>query len=295
MIINYSCTKDEVLAEDLNLTDEIAKIETSYKQGYVKVEFTSDSKNIEETVASSEFMKQLMATVADSYSKQKTSLKSGSTYYTKGVFKNTTCGNYQELDIFMDSEDRRCISTKSGSVGTSTVDGNGNIMLKICIIDDVIFGPVLNHHYGILNLGSQEPGVSRLVRGFDNEDSGNNNKAWIDNVEFNGTLGDCNIGSINPNTKLSFSYYDQYYSNEDLPYPWDYNHLPSLGFSYYVLASWGSGWILSDDEDSGNANYCFHERPVSPSPLTTYYNYNTTFDGVLEVGGNTKMHLSLAY
>lgn len=199
----------------------------------------------------------------------------------------------------MDCEDRGNNSDEvegNGGTGASSVDNNGNISLKVCVVDDVYFGPYFSKHYGVLNLGVQEPGVSRLVRGFDNEDSGNANYAIFDGSYFSGTMGDCNIGSGNPNTKLSFSYYDQYYDNWDnLPYPYNSNVMPNIGFSYYVLANWHTGYIYSDDEDSGNANYCYREAWVTPpsSPILNYYN-SGTFDGVLGVGSNTTIHLSRA-
>ena len=299
----YSCEKEEVTIEEINLTEEIAKIETSYKEGDVKIEDSSNLNGKVETVASEEYMEELLRVVEKSFSKQKTYLKSGSTYYTKGVFKNTTCGNYKELEIFMDCEDSGASSFKSGSVGASYVtSGTKNVGFRVCVVDDVLFGPYTNggtitYNYGVLNLGVQEPGVSRLVRGFDNEDSGNANYAIFDGSYYSGTMGDCHIGSGNPNTQLSFSYYDTYFDNWDnLPYPYTSTSMPNIGFSYYVLADWHTGYIYTDDEDRRNANYCYFEEAWSfpePAPTPIYYT-SGSFDGVLDVGSNTNIHFSKA-
>ena len=290
----YSCEKkEEVTIEEINLTEEVAKIETSYKEGDIKIETTFGLNDKVETVADKEYIEELLKVVGKSYSKQKTYLKSVSTYYTKGIFKNTTCGNYKELEIFMDCEDRGNTSAEvegNGGTGASSVDHNGNVSLKVCVVDDVYFGPYWFNHYGILNLGVQEPNVSRLVRGFDNEDSGNANKAWLDGVPYTGTMGDCNIGSTNPNTKLSFTYRDGNCADYANQSGYNGNYMPNIGFSYYVLANWHTGYIYTDDEDRRNANYWFYDPPsLNDPPLTVS---NGTVDGVLGVGANTTIHLS---
>ena len=68
---------------------------------------------------------------------------------------------------------------------------------------------------------------------------------------------------------------------------------PSLGISYGVLGSFGSnqGYIYSDDEDNGNANWCYTTHIFG----TWSGYYNTGYiKSYMYVNNNTKLYLSKA-
>jgi len=277
-----SCEKDQENIETLNyLTEEIGKIETSYKEGDIKIENINDGNKIEND-ADFSLKDKIRNELEASYSKTHTFLKSGSN--TVGVFKSGSCGSWPVLDIFMDCEDNNPQTSTSGWIGDSYRDGNKNVHFQFCVVNNAYFEHT-NIDFAVVNLTANLPwGVSRIARYFDNEDKNNTNSVTYNGNRYSGLFGDCWFGG---NTRLSFYYYPK--TTYQRPFP-------SLGISYGVLGRFGSnqGSIYTDDEDKDNKNWCYLELFDNSS-----YSYIKAYSGdianIMDVGRNTRLYLSKVY
>ena len=276
----WSCSEENDLVNDVvDLDSEIQKVETTLNEGETKVEnFEGEPKN--ETLLDNQLVDKIRLELQKSYSKQKSYLKSANNLV--GVIKNGSCGSYPELSIYMDCEDSRSASKKSGWTGSSEVTGAKNIRLKFCVVNDAYFQKNYND-YAILRVTSHYiPGVHVIERYFDNEDSRNANSASYNGKSVDGWLdgGPIYIGN---DTRLSFLYFPKEFGSS-----W-----PSLGISYGVIGYFGAynekGYIHSDDEDHNNANWCFMDKWNGNS-----WDYQRTgsIEDVLHVGKNTKIFMS---
>ncbi|MCI2230312.1 hypothetical protein MC378_14125 [Polaribacter sp. MSW13] len=258
------------LTEDLiDIEDSYSKIETEYIEGDIKDEFLfskGDFKN--ETLANEETLELITAKLNENFSKQVVYNRTSNSQAV-GVFKNGTCGAYKELVVFMDAEDSRNASRRSGFTGSSNIDYRGNVTLRFCVVDNNPFRNVTGGTYAVLNINSTSYGNFTINRHFDNEDRRNSNR-----TTYNGSriysLGANRFGG---NTILSFKGYGN--PTNGNPGTRGFMAFPNIGVSYGVLGDvyrhvstsypWQAaspprnsyfGYINSDDEDSRNANYC---------------------------------------
>ena len=252
----FSCEKEQNEPNLTSLTDEFKKVETAYKEGDKKIETTSgvnDSKVV--TLASNEY-KEKVQQILSKYSKQTTYLKNASDYVVQivGVIKNLngTCGPYTEYAIFMDCEDSGHDSRAYGWFGASNVDGNGNVTLRICMVNQDYFNNTTSN-YAVLRLGTSNwqssawEGPNWIIANIDNEDSGNANSTTINGVPIK-PYNDPD-GYFSYDTKLGFYNY---------PGRADGLAFPNLGIGYGVFGQIGPvanrGRIHLDDEDTRNKN-----------------------------------------
>lgn len=330
LLVLSSCNEKEEMVQDNSLASQIEKIETSYVEGSSKKETkenTTTRRSIEkdETFANDELIRRIEdeLIIGDSgggggtggsgsggsgsgYVPPKNVVAPTSAIGQVGVFKHTSCGGYPELKVFMDNEDGRNISTVSGDGGAIRFDRNGNVTITFCIVPSSSFSRHLAYEYAVLNVsGSLKHGVSRIDRLFDNEDSNNKNNSKLHTytpwasypketvASFNGNYGYSNLGGRN--TLLVFDYYKSGGGNAPAISP-----LPSIPnlYKYGALgrfvhnATGYSGYLLTDDEDSRNANYLrvteFNDATNSLKPQVNVGSIN----GMIEGGGNTKLYIS---
>lgn len=286
-----SCKKENsdeyTEGNNTNLSTEISKIETSYKEGDIKIENKLQPGDTKiETSASAETKEKIRFELEKSVSKQTTYLKSGSNVV--GVIANGSCGQYSTLEIKMDCEDRNFNSSSSGWIGDCSVLGDGNVVLKFCMVYNAFFERMFQMDYAVLDMStrSMPNGLDEITRYFDNEDKNNINYSKINGVllplsQFGQTI----IGTSN--TRLGFYYYKSYTSG---------GNFPNLGISYGVLGRFGSyqGSIYTDDEDDGNANWCMLHQY---QPATGTYIDKTTgnIPNIMDVGSNTRLYFSKVY
>jgi len=290
----FSCEKEQNEPNSSSLTDEFKKVETAYKEGDYKIETTSgvnDSKVV--TQASNEY-KEKVQQILSKYSKQTTYLKNASDYvvYIVGVIKNLngTCGPYTEYAIFMDCEDSGHNSRAYNWVGASNVDGNGNVTLRICMVNQDYFNNTTSD-YAVLKLSTSNwqssawNGPNRIVAKIDNEDSGNANITTINGVP---------IEPYNdPEGNFSFDTTLGFYKYPGLAYG---QAFPSLGIGYGVFGQIGPvanrGRIHLDDEDSNNKNslytQLYNKSTYSLEPQTRVYSVT----GIIDQGTNTELYMS---
>lgn len=279
LFLPFGCKKvDESKTEDENLqTEELAKIDSTYRKGVTKFEGFDNKPKIE-TLASQELLEKIKSNLERSYSKQVSYVKSAGNLVA--VFKASTCGSFAELNVNMDCEDHNPASSSSGWTGASYVTASPykNVILNFCVVDNQYFVQT-DVDYAVLMLTTNLPSyVSRIARFFDNEDDSNGNWTYYNGSTFSGWFGDCWFGS---DTRLSFYYY---------PHT-TYQGFPSLGMDYGVLGRFGSnqGYIISDDEDTNNANWCWKDL-WNGLGWTSGYSGNIT--NIMDVGGNTKLYFS---
>ncbi len=268
------CSKDKDM-EPQSQTEQISKIETSYKDGDVKIETVyQEGCNKIETTLSPELLAEYIANNEASISKQTSHLKSGTNLF--GVFNYSyACGTYPTLIIKMDSEDNNCSTSISGDCGFSRISNNTakDVYLQFCVVSgDYLFNNKQDS-YSVLSLGSSTP-TNGFYRLLDNEDGSNNNITTLNGSAIS-SYGLCTFGV---NTGLYF----YSYMASSTATTWDWPVIPNLQ-EYGVLGTNSrtsyKGWIYSDDEDNNNAN-----RYIS------YGNFNSA--GMIEGGANTKFYIS---
>lgn len=253
-----SCSADEGLqdmsVEDTTLAEELKNIANGYElmiKGYTIEEIrkekdeTSRTKG-EETIAEPWMIKaiqdSLSKTIFSYGSKTRADAQPFAGGVSKvGVFKYETCGNNREFVYFMDCEDGG--DTKSsGNIGSSEVDGNGNVRFRFCLV------PFAGYGGGVLLLcdfsfSSSISDVRIVERYHDDQDGNNKNK-----IEDNGGLSYTGATQFSANTKFSWIYHPDFG-----------NKLP---FRYGVLGDSPTGpvpgnSIYTDDEDTRNGNVAY--------------------------------------
>lgn len=301
-VINVSCKKDDQLNEENNqLTDEILKVETSYKEGDIKIETKWDGNSTElVTEASFEYKDKIRKVAELDYSKTHVNLKGAGNLV--GIFKDGTCGSYSELVVYIDNEDSSNGTNSFGTLGSSFT--NRNTTLKFCVVPNN-FKRTTTKNFAVLNLTGPNPpaGVSMFTRYTDDEDTGNTNKAIYNNSPISGHLFDdspTNVGGNN--TTLSFFHYRKSLSGVNL--------FPNYGMTYLVLGTFNvanKGEIFMDDENNGNANWCYEslyndQTGTYTKRYNSYYidgdtDLNSTMDMstlLMMVARDTRFYLSKA-
>lgn len=304
-VFSIACHQDEVTEMEIqkSITEEITKIETIYNVGDVKIENETFEEKIESS-ANETLKKKIWSELGKSYSKTTTYSKTNEINIPgyHGVFKETSCGQYNELAIFMDCEDNRPWTKKYGEyIGASEVDSKKNVKLKFCLIPNFPQRST-RYDYGILFLGDNYlnlDGASTIIRTFDNEDSSNTNYYEYNGVKQNneykvlgGVNGDYPLTYIGGrNTRLTFKYFKGSSSSGDFPY---------IGIPYGVLGQFGDatdkGSIYIDDEDRGNANGCEYKEHIGGNVYKSFVSVRSgSISTLMDVGGNTELFISKAY
>lgn len=297
LLFLFSCTKEQNEPNLSSLTDEFKKVETAYKEGDSKIETTSGVNDSKVVTQASNECKEKILQILSKYSKQTTYLKNASDWvvYTVGVIKNLngTCGPYTELAIFMDCEDSRHNSQAYDWVGASGVDSNGNVTLRICMVNRDYFNNTTSN-YAVLHTSgdpwqySAFEGPNRIIANIDNEDSGNANTTTLDGVliqPYQNPLGDCHF------------FYDTTLGFYNYPARADGLAFPNLGIGYGVFGQIGPianrGRIHLDDEDSGNTNSLYTQaynnstHSLEPTQTRVY-----SVPGIIDQGTNTELYMS---
>jgi hypothetical protein len=254
MIITFLSCKKENSVPEPSISQEIAKIETKYKEGDIKIEtFLLPGESKVESRASNDYLSKILKRHELSGIKQKAPSKSSDRV---GVIKEIgqSCGSYDELEITMDCEDSRNATHAYNWYGDNYV--NGNVTLRFCLVPKSAFQSSKYFQYAVLSL--DYGWVHMIERYFDNEDG-----TSINAVKLNGTtLSDDEIYALgggisedgNYNMTLCFTVYEQDPTNgaEDFP---------DLSISYGVFGYFqvpnsaaARGRIHTDDEDTGNDN-----------------------------------------
>lgn len=258
-----------------NLTRDLAKIETSYSAGAVKIEGPTSKPKIE-TAASDYDMDEVARKVDEEIQKAMTSRTSSRTSsitdYDIGIptDANTPCSNGEKIMISMDCEDNGGL-TEVFPIGIAgapwTVNSNQNIKMYFCRVDGFSYGSYygFNRRHAVLKLGALNPSGStkQLLRYFDNEDYNNTNSH----------TGDISPNSQGRNTALTFHifpavsggmspFFMSSYVITDEGYP------NTTYYKYYI-----------DDEDSNNEDYWKingGSRTSSSGETFIYGDHNTT-------------------
>ncbi|MFV0507288.1 MAG: hypothetical protein ACK5L5_11420 [Bacteroidales bacterium] len=280
LFTQFSCSEDNLDTNDgsNSITEEVAKIETTYKEGDVKIETAWDSSSDDkvETFAD-EYTLQLVADELENVGlKNMVTLKSGSN--PVGVIQSGWCDPNRRLMVLMDCEDNRQKSSVSGSwYGNITKCSSGNITYNFCVVD----GSLLKrnaYNYAVLDLSGNIPrGTDLVIRAFDNEDSRNGNRVTNAGNNFSGRWGNCVFGG--KNIQLAFQYFPSV-SRGSTTFP-DFGIGDYGVFSNYNYAARGT--VFSDDEDRRNANR--FSAPKSQSYYSSFIGADT---------GNTRLYVSRA-
>lgn len=168
--------------------------------------------------------------------------------YVGVIPEGKTCPNPADLiTLHMDDEDHKNDNSRGGWIGGIT--STDNTTWRFCRVEASKFKPLSRdytplNHYAVLALGTCPDGSTRFSRYFDNED---NNHNW------SSATGGMAPNSSGINTTLVFCLF-RGTSGSTM------SAMPDLGFSYGVFAAenfsrrLATGWVYTDDEDSGNAN-----------------------------------------
>jgi hypothetical protein len=282
MAVLASCSDDEVTNES-NVTYQVEKIETQYREGTIKIEGVTKGRKNETRMPS----RQVEELYHDIIAESKAYVQNKKFYsqtgridfggYDVGVFPwDGYCpSGYEEIHINMDCEDTNPMTSIGHSTyqypywqtGITVTREHKNVNFVICRVDGRKFKPFgefngANHSFAVLRLGNLIPGdpayTHTLDRSFDNED--NNNK--------NSYSGDIGPNIVTSNTLLRFVVMESTDAllNRDGA---SYKGLPIdamgdrpyavLSMGYYSTTNWYSdaGVLLyTDDEDNSNANWC---------------------------------------
>lgn len=276
LFFQFGCNDEQEISEPNNVTDELAKIETSYQEGALKVETAWDyvSPKIE-TRADDATREAIYAALNSSSETKKMQLKSYSN--PVGVIQSGWCDPSKLLTIFMDCEDHNQKTATSGWHGNIDNDSNGNLTFKFCIVDGTLLSRI-KYNYAVLDLSGVLPnGIIGAIRLFDNEDDDNKNSATVNGVAISGSMGTCSFGK---NIYLGFQFYPALASSQATT-------LPDLGIGLYGVfgkfTSTSMGYVLSDDEDNRNVNR--FTTTLSTSQYTSF----------IEPGDNTYLYTSRAF
>lgn len=245
-----SCASDEDL-QDINTNEkELANMINDYElvlKGYSLDELKKEKDELtpttqEETVAEPWLIKAIQDSIAKIQLSYNNRTRTEAGAYTRavameGVFKYETCGSYREFVYLMDCEDGGDTHS-TGNIGTTRVDGNGNVEFHFCVIPaDYVTGGVLAFYQPTYFYDD----LWVVKRHHDNEDHSNTNhiKDNAGLTSFGPTYFDKNTGffwKITPaskSSKLTFKY-------------------GVLGNAPLPIAVKNTIWI--DDENGKNAN-----------------------------------------
>lgn len=283
MILMTACSQNDEITDEVN-NSALAKAEMTYEQylkGYTleelstpKDELTPTKQSV--TIADDELMKLLQDSLKTTYSKTRVSTRGYNYIYPfMGVFKVNTCGNYPELQIFMDCEDGGSTNINGGVTdsrlpGTDVSKGR-NITMRFCLVmnDQNDFIP---HSTGALYFGGgstslisengkriSTKGIEFVERWHDNEDHSNINSITITDPLNRKEYGLSMMRDDHRNSMPAPTWVG--HSNSFLTWIFNWGmpiKLFNPGFSYGVLTNFKSQAqirIEIDDENGKNSNY----------------------------------------
>ncbi|MBI4647684.1 MAG: hypothetical protein HY738_14130 [Bacteroidia bacterium] len=285
--------------------DTCLKAEPVYDSSYIKEKEDSNDSAMRDKVIS---------IILNSYSKIKVLDYKGSLF---GVFKDGTCGDYPELDIYLDCEDENPTTEQFGWTGSSSVLDNKNADLLFCIVSGNFQRS--NKDYAVLLLGTLVEGYDCYERWITNEKDDNINKTIVDGVEITYPYYGNNVFSNKdnlytvPTTSLEFHnltilYFNFYPKTTD----GSSTSFPDLSISYGVLGRFGThqGYIFLHDEDKnfywdpiicshgneGNVNktYIYQWDPITLQHSERIDWASETVPNIFEGGPRTRLYISKA-
>lgn len=242
-----SCSENSCLLDN---EQELGVLTRSYEASILdedsaKVETRADDATIQAIMDA--YVTDIMN--SDAVAKQKVMRAVYSENNLVAVFKVGSCGNYQELEIHVDCEDRRGKSNTKGNVGDTNVDGNENVNLKFCLVE-------ANRYYpgGVL-LIDRTPSCpynleNIVVRGHDTEDNNEKNSVKSTHSYYNNNDNLSHwLTQVGRNVNLAWGFP----KGDPLYYPVG----PASKINYGLLSAVGAstGTIYFDDEDSNNKNF----------------------------------------
>lgn len=198
MILVTACSQNDEVMNEVN-NSALAQAEMTYEQylkGYTLEEMMApkDEKTptkTPETVADEELMQLLQDSLEGTYSKTRVRTRAISELLPyMGVFKMKTCGNYPELQVFMDCEDGGDWARVEGVGGLppdknfpyTYFDGNRNVWMTFCLVmaDQTYMVP---KGYGALylvggNASLIASNADKLIKEGNDYADPNNNKNW---------------------------------------------------------------------------------------------------------------------
>lgn len=247
MAVFASCGENTDLMDN---EQEFSALTRSYEvsvlaEDSLKVETRADKDSIK--MMMDEYVNMIMNQTA--VAKEKVMRTAYSTAATVvGVLKVGSCGNYKELEIQVDCEDRNGKSKTTGNVGDSNVDGNENIHLRFCLVE-------ANRYYpgGVL-LVNRTPSCPRnlkriVVRMHDAEDNNQKNVVKSTHADYNTNEGISQwLTQVGKNVTLAWGFP----IGDDRVFPIG----PASNIKYGLLCAMGAstGTIYFDDEDRNNKN-----------------------------------------
>lgn len=295
-VLLQGCKKDISLTKTEELTSQVQKIETIYKDGDIKNEFlyVEGAKKIE-TSDDASIIEELKNASTQRLYKQTTRLKTLG--YDAAVFKSSNCKT-ANLQIFLDNEDSNNNTHITGWVGSSYKDSKGNLTLNFCACNSNQFTNLSTSDFGILqidwaNVNFDDDYISKIEHYIDCEDTRNANKAY-----FNGASV-VNTDKLFPTkiTDNAILHWIIFKQKDDgvtsLPYT-------SIADTYGVLGDLNKDWvgfIYSDDEDNKNRNYIkYNDLSATddnvPFLIDLCYDHFPTWPKTSHDGENTKMYIS---
>lgn len=283
MGVMSSCIKDDIPENnEIELQELTAVYESSENEGKIdegggegpKIETFADTSVIQESV--NNYLTELLNN--PSTAKQKITRSAAGFEDVIGVFKVGTCGSYRELEIKMDCEDHKSVSRIIGDVGSSYVDGSGNVSFRFCLTEAGRY-----YYGGVLLIDNIGYSGIVLVRHHDTEDSSPANYYMLNNN--NNKLEDLSghftkISKSDITLGWGFQFENDHWGSGQGPV--------SLGkYGTLVSNKKSTGSIIVDDEDSKNQNWIkqYHNNTFQDVVVSE------GFYGIL-VGGNTEYFIS---
>lgn len=333
VLLIASCSKKES-AEPGKLTTLLDKVCTEYYEGCNKYEgddpaYDKEAEERKSSLLTDEQKQQLREYVQKKYAPPLTNnIKYGSEGGDNGtavdnitavidvvaVIKNGTCGIQDELEIYMDCEDRRNQTSYSGNWMPTGWAVAGNVRMRFCAVPLHNFQQMNlpGNHFGVLNMGGismsapNDPSTYNgdtysMWRYFDTEDNSNQSNFTI--YPYGGAPRPPAPGEFTK-TKLETTkditlelLVFRGRTAQGIYHTPAVNALPSLagyGMSSYgvfgnISFASGKSSIRTDDEDSNNFNYWNWGWPFNTNNPITHGGLSTIFP---ELGGNTRFNIS---
>lgn len=253
------CQQNDIIEnfqDESSISDLVEKIETSYETGMSKIENIWKEGDIKEE---SDFPGKFTAKLDIPSTTQRKATFEDYVGVIKG--QGQSCGSYSELEIYMDCEDSSNKNSSWGWIGAiDNSASGGNALLRFCLVPKRLFSSSKHGDYAVLSFSTDKKNT--IDRYFDNEDSNNKNRVYLNGRQLNRVNGrffsEITLnGSFaqDTNTWMSFLVYRQDKTNGA-------NEFPNLGFSYGVMGTlpgFDQGGIYTDEEDKNNTNNCHFE------------------------------------
>jgi len=282
--------EQQVVQQSL-VTDQINKVETQYNGGTMPaVTYLKQGDTKVETTAPESY-KQLIY----ENSLKKIQLKSTTQWNGLAAVLEYGACTYaaDEFYILLDCENSNNSTNIQGDAG-ATYKSNGDVFFKFCVVPlydangNALFKRHIAYDYAILKIGTSEPaGSIDLERYFDTEDDNDHNQLFfpVGSVNYTNTSAFAPTMIYN-NADIYFHYFPKDPVNGMTQFPVSVQyHIPTDYLVFGDLNKNGYGYIWSDDEDNGNANWMrFNGQPISSSNPAPPY--------MIQGGSNTTLYFT---